>query len=400
MWGVKMTEAKLGDRALFPHLRPHAFLAHAAVSPLSEPVVAAMMQATMDFARDGVAAVRPWVAQRDRLRAKLATFIGASEDEVGLVSTTSHGVLTVAHGVDWEPGDRILLLRGEFPTNITPWQQAAKAYGCEIVWLDVRELMREHDPELLALRDMLAGGVRLLAVSAVQFQTGWRMPLERIGQLCAEHDTLFFVDAIQAVGGVPFDVKALGVDYAACGSHKWLLGPEAAGFVYISQERMERFQPRLSSWLSHEDALSFLFEPDQLRYDRPMRKRADVVEKSASNTIGYAGVEASLDVLMGLGTRAIHEHVTHYLDALEARLDDALGWQSVRSQHAEHRSNILSYVIPGGIEPKALGDLLTQRGLGISTPDGMLRFAPHWPNHTDEHELVVRHVVEAARELS
>lgn len=396
-----MTRPRIGDRSLFPELQGDAFLSHAAVSPLSAPVVEAINDAMRDFARHGVAAVRPWVAQRDRLRGKLATLINASAEEIGFVPSTSQGVIAVARSIDFVEGDRILLFRGEFPTNITPWQQIAEERGCEIVWLDTSDVLLSQDPDLSALRAILEQGIKLVAISAVQFQTGWRMPLEEIGALCREHDARLFVDAIQAVGGVPFDVEACNIDFLASGSHKWLMGPEGAGFVYIRQERFEELTPRHASWLSHEDALLFLFEgPGELRYDRPIRKQANFVEMSAANTLGYAGLEASVDMILELGVEEIFAHVSAYLDVLEDRICEELSLISARSRHEAHRSGILSFEIPPEIANKELGDTLVKRGIVASTPDGLLRFAPHWPNDAErEHDAILSTLKEVLAEL-
>lgn len=396
-----MTRPRIGDRSLFPELQGDAFLSHAAVSPLSAPVVEAINDAMRDFARHGVAAVRPWVAQRDRLRGKLATLINASAEEIGFVPSTSQGVIAVARSIDFVEGDRILLFRGEFPTNITPWQQIAEERGCEIVWLDTSDVLLSQDPDLSALRAILEQGIKLVAISAVQFQTGWRMPLEEIGALCREHDARLFVDAIQAVGGVPFDVEACNIDFLASGSHKWLMGPEGAGFVYIRQERFEELTPRHASWLSHEDALLFLFEgPGELRYDRPIRKQASFVEMSAANTLGYAGLEASVDMILELGVEEIFAHVSAYLDVLEDRICEELSLISARSRHEVHRSGILSFEIPPEIANKELGDTLVKRGIVASTPDGLLRFAPHWPNDAErEHDAILSTLKEVLAEL-
>ena len=257
---------------------------------------------------------------------------------------------------------------------------------------------REEDQ---ALRAILEQGIKLVAISAVQFQTGWRMPLEEIGALCREHDARLFVDAIQAVGGVPFDVEACNIDFLASGSHKWLMGPEGAGFVYIRQERFEELTPRHASWLSHEDALLFLFEgPGELRYDRPIRKQANFVEMSAANTLGYAGLEASVDMILELGVEEIFAHVSAYLDVLEDRICEELSLISARSRHEAHRSGILSFEIPPEIANKELGDTLVKRGIVASTPDGLLRFAPHWPNDAErEHDAILSTLKEVLAEL-
>src|SRR5699024_5338312 len=153
------------------------------------------------------------------------------------VANTSAGVLAIAQGLDWHRGDRIVLFDGEFPTNVTPWQQAARRHDLELVWLRAEDFRADRAAALERFERELERGVRLVALSAVQFTTGQRMPLEAMGALCRAHGTEFFVDAIQAVGIVPLDVEAMHVDYLASGSHKWLMAPEGIGFLYVAPER-------------------------------------------------------------------------------------------------------------------------------------------------------------------
>lgn len=390
----------IGSRALFQGLEPWAFLNHAAVSPPSVPVQRAVKHALSDYAARGVGAVVPWIAQREELRADLARLINAHPDEIGLVPNTTAGVITVAQCLRWEPGDRVVVFGGEFPTNVTPWQRAAERFELELVWIDAAAMFDPGGEGFERLDRALHEGVRLVAVSAVQFQTGWRMPLEAIGALCVAHGTELFVDAIQACGVVPLDVEALQIDYLACGGHKWLMGLEGAGFVFIHRDRVgTSLDPWLAGWLSHEEPLAFLFEPDQLRYDRGIRQRASFVEGGAANALGYAGLGASVELLLELGVEAIFDHVTAYLDRLEARLTGELGVTSRRRPERSARSGILSVLPPEDIELAAWSAALAARGVACSTPDGHLRFAPHWPNALDEVDLVADAAAEALESL-
>ena len=370
----------LGDRSLFPHLQPSVFLNHAAISPPSTHVERAVTEAMRDFARHGVGAVGRWVAQRERLRGKLARLVGREAQEIGLVKTTSDGVVAVAQAIDWQRGDKIVLCQGEFPTNVTPWLMAAKQYGLEVRWVPADSLVTPAGLE--ALGRVLAQGVRLMALSAVQFQTGLRMPFEAIGKMCHDQGAQLFLDAIQAVGVVPLDFTH--VDYAAAGSHKWLMGVEGAGFVYMRRDHHDALIPRLASWLSHEDALSFLFEgPGQLRYDRQVRRGADRVEKGALNVLGYAALEASLDLLMHFGTQALFDHAWGYVLRLEEALWAAFGWQSVRQRMGAAPTAIYAVPKPQGLALAAFAEAMSARGVSLSTPDGHIRMAPHWPNDAD-----------------
>src|SRR5262249_35889129 len=156
------------------------------------------------------------------------------------------------------------------------------------------------------LRAELDRGARLVAVSAVEFQTGLRMPLAEMSALAHARGAELFVDAVQACGIVPIDVQAEGIDYLSCGSHKWLMGVEGCGFLYARADRAAALRPNVAGWLSHEDAAGFLLRGEGLlRYDRPIKKSIDLIEGGNVNTAGFAGLEASLDLIQQIGVPAI-----------------------------------------------------------------------------------------------
>jgi selenocysteine lyase/cysteine desulfurase len=198
--------------------------------------------------------------------------------------------------------------------------------------------------------------------------------------LCHAAGAEIFVDAVQCCGAVPLDAGAAGIDYLAAGSHKWLMGPEGAGFLYVSPDRVEALRPNVAGWLSHEDALGFLLRgPGLLRYDRPIKKRADRFEGGNQSTASMAGLEAALDLLLDLGIGEIFAHVQKILDPLEAGLQER-GFRSLRAADPRQRSCTLSVVPPEGASAVDLQRRLGARGVSCSVPDGVLRFTPHWPN--------------------
>ena len=383
-------EARLGDRELFPELEPLVYLNHAAISPPSLAVRWAMKRVVADYERRGVGAFTAWHEQRGRLRGKIAELIGAAApSDVAFVPSTTRGIVDVALCLPWSRGDRVVLFEGEFPANITPWQRAAALFGLEIAMIPLALFADADAPGLARLDEELARGARLVAVSAVEFQTGLRMPLAAIGERCRAHGAELFVDAVQACGVGPIDVRAAGIDYLACGSHKWLMGLEGAGFLYASPERAAALRPSVAGWLSHDDGLGFLFEgPGLLRYDRPLRRTIDFVECGNYNTAGLAALEASVDLLLGLGVRAIFDHVGAYHDALEPGLRER-GFTSLRAIDPARRSGILGVLPPDGVGVVALQRALGARGISCSIPDGVLRLSPHWPNALDEVEQVL-----------
>jgi selenocysteine lyase/cysteine desulfurase len=385
-----VTAPRLGDRSLFPLLEPVAYLNHAGVSPPSDPVRAAVRAAVDDFARRGSAAAGAALERRRVLRGRIARLLGARPEDVALTQNTSAGIQAVALDFPWRRGDRIVLFEGEFPANVTPWQQAALAFGLEATFLPLDPFRRSSEEGLARLDRELARGVRLVAVSAVQFRSGLAMPVAEMARRCAAAGAEILVDAVQAAGAVPLDVA--GVDYLVAGAHKWLMGLLGAGFLYVRPGRAEALVPRTAGWLSHEEATRFLTDgPGHLRRDRPIRRRADLVEIGGASEASLAALEASLGILESIGVPAIRAHVGAYLDRIEPELV-ARGFASLRAPEPERRSGILSLEPPPGIGVVALARELQGRGVACAIPDGALRLSPHWPNDVAEVPHVLRAV--------
>lgn len=387
----RVTHARiaLGDRSLFPDLTAKAYLAFAAAAPLSSLVKAAVNRVLDSYAERGNIAFLDWVEQRERLRQKLATLIGAQAQDIALVSGTTRGLSDLALCMPWQRGDRVVLFDGEFPANVNPWQRAGELFGLELEFVSLEGAATDAGSFLEPLERLLQRGARLVAVSAVQFQTGLRMPLRELGRLCSRYGAELCVDAIQACGIVPIDVEAEGIDYLVTGAHKWLLGPEGAGFVYARPARAKRLVPRSAGWLSHEDATRFLFDgKGQLRYDRPLKQTIQVLEGGSTNSLGFAALEAGIEPLLKLTPTTIFAHVSSYLDTLEAGLVER-GFQSLRSADPAGRSGILAVEPVAGRSAPELVQKLRECGVSASMPDGLLRFAPHFPNPLSEIETVL-----------
>lgn len=386
----------LGDRSLFSTLTAKAYLAHAAISPLSQPVVEAMREVQDDYAAHGVGAFARAQVRLKHLRQGLAQLIDARAEDIGLVPNTTAGVVDIAFGLPWKRGDKVVLFRGEFPANVLPWQQAAREFGLEVSWVPLSPFLRSHEEGLEALRGVLKEGARLVAVSAVQFKTGCRMPVGAMAEIAHAHGAELFVDAIQAVGETPINVNA-GIDYLSSGSHKGLMGPEGGGFLYVSPSCAKTLEPRLAGWTSVDHPEDFLVgDAACMRYDKPFCEGARAFEIGTQNMIGFAGLGRSVALLNQLPTDAVHAHVNRYLDSLEAGLVER-GFVSHRAREIAGRSTLLSVEAPGGEGVSAIATQLRGAGVICNTPDGFLRFSPHWPNHQDEVPVVLKAIDDALR---
>jgi selenocysteine lyase/cysteine desulfurase len=393
-------EPRLGDRAAFPRLRARAYWAHCAVSPPSQFVEAAATRALIDVARRGVTSFPTWLARREELRSQLAALVGAPDEAIALLANTSAGVTAVALGHPWRAGQAVVVLRGEFPTNVTPWLQAARAHDLAVRWLDVADFADPGGAGLERLEAALrAGDVGVVAVSAVQFQTGLRMPIEAMAALCHRHGAALFVDGIQGVGAVPLALGADGapdaIDYLASGGHKWLMGLEGTGFIAIQPSRARALRPVTASWLSHTDGIGFLWSAAPIDYQRPLRPRADVLEGGVPNVAGFAALHAATALLQRLGVATIHAHIQALLDPLVEGLR-ARGFTTARSPDPARRSAIAAVRPPVG-ELGAWVAGLGERGVVVTAPDGWLRLAPHWPNAQAEVPELLHAVDELLR---
>lgn len=385
----------LGDRSLYPDLQAKAYLAHAAVAPVSTLVKEAVSRLLASYAAQGNGAFFEWMEQREKLREKLGRLIGAKGEDIALSSGTSRGLTDIALSLPWRTGDKVVLFDREFPANVCPWQRAAELFGLELAFVDTSRAIADTEGVLEQVETVLRGGARLVAVSAVQFQTGLRMPLAGLGRLCARYGAELCVDAIQACGVIPLNVEQLGIDYLVTGGHKWLLGPEGVGFVYARAERARALVPRTSGWLSHEDGTSFLFAgKGHLRYDRPIKQSIQMLEGGSCSALGFAALEAGIEPLLALTPAAILAHVGAYLDPLERGLV-ARGFRSLRAVDPASRSAILTLDPPDGVGATELSNALKARGVYASMPDGLLRLAPHFSNAPSEIETVLAAVDES-----
>ena len=390
-----MTGPRLGDRSLWSTLSATAYLNHAGIAPLSDPARRAMEHAIADSARRGSLAFGDRVAEREVLRSRLARLLGERESEIALMPNTTYGLGNLALALHWRAGDRILVWDGEYPTNVTVFQRAAELFGLSLTFLPTRDLSLLGGADLGALeRELEKGRVRLCAISAVQFQTGVRVPIAEIAALCHAHGAQLIVDAVQAAGVVPLDVRALGIDYLAAGGHKWLLGADGAGVLYVAAEHLPTLRPPITGAMSYVGAMDMLVAgPGHLSYQRPLRDDAQVFEGGMFSSASYAALSASLELILALGVPEIHHHVNRYLDVLEPAFV-ARGFVSMRLPDAARRSCTLSLRPPAPHSAPALASALAERGITSACPDGLLRVSPHWPNHVAE----ISHVLAALDE--
>lgn len=322
-----------------------------------------------------------------RCRRALASLLGVGEDEIALVPNTTYGVgLAAALVAAGEPG-AVVTTAGEFPANVLPWKALeGRGFSVRLVPTDAKGLPVED-----ALVEALdAPDVRALSLSAVQYATGYRADLERLGGECRARGILFCVDAIQALGAVPLHPREAGIDVLASGGQKWLLGAWGSGFAWIARELHDRFPPPLPSWLGVEGGARLggeaAYELDWV----PGARRFEVA------TLGYQDFLAlgrSVEVLLEIGVDAIERYLHSLHEPLLDWTDRSADVEPVTPRDTRRRAGILTFRHPR-LEAARRG--LDAAGVVYAVRDGALRLAPHIYNTAGQMEEVVR-VLERAR---
>jgi selenocysteine lyase/cysteine desulfurase len=227
----------------------------------------------------------------------------------------------------------------------------------------------------------------LIAVSAVQFQTGLRMPIAELAGLARRYGAELAVDGIQAAGVLDLDLGAAGAHYFVAGSHKWWTGLDGLAVLYVDPDA--RWRPRAAGWLGREDPIDFLLEGEGLlRYDKPARATPDALEAGVQSHAAVAALDAATELLEALGLARVEAHALAWQRAFAGGLA-AEGIPTSRGEDPATFSSIVSVRPPAGLTVREVAARLAEAGIAVATPDGWLRVAPHWPNALAEVPAVV-----------
>ena len=285
----------------FPVREKLLYLNHAAVAPLSRRAATAMQSLAQDALDFGSLHYGDWMATYQAVRVSTARILNAKPAEIAIVKNTSEGIAIVATGIRWKSGDVIVAFKEEFAANYFPWKRL-ESRGVEVRWLSIFDDLDKIDKA--------AEGARMLAISHVQYLSGYRVDLVKIGEICSRRKCLFFVDAIQGMGAFPIDVEAAKIDALAADGHKWMLGPEGCGILYVRAERQDEIEPVQIGWTN------FAHYADYASRDMTLRSDAGRYESGTLNTIGCYGLRAALDLLLEVGI----EHIAPDVRALGDRI--------------------------------------------------------------------------------
>ncbi len=358
----------------FPLQPDIIYLNHAAVAPWPRRSAEAVKRFAEENSVMGARYYPQWLRIEQELREQLRTLLNAPRcEDIALLKNTSECLSVVAHGLEWQASDNIVISNEEFPSN-------------RIVWESLRDrgvMVREADlhagdtPEESLLAQIDAR-TRLLAISSVQYASGIRLDLQRLGDVCHERGILFCIDAIQSLGALPMNVQTLHADFVAADGHKWLLGPEGVAVFYCRADVREQLQLHQFGWHMIECAGDF----DQREW-RPASS-ARRFECGSPNMLGIHALHASLSLLLELGMEAVSRLVLENAAYLLERLGSLVAIELITPVAPDRHAGIVTFRHRDA-DPRLLGQYLTKHGVICAQRGGGIRLSPHF--YTEKNKL-------------
>ncbi len=375
------------DRGAFALSDGLTYLNHAAAGVLPVRTRDALRALIDGQAERGVLGFLSAESALPEIRKRIRRFVGGNDaGGVALLRNTGDGANVVARGLDWQPGDEIVISDNEFGANAMPWL-ALRELG--VVVRFVRTPRERMTPDVL--RREMTSRTRLVAVSWVGFLDGYRHDLAALAEVAHAGDAWFCVDGIQALGAFPLDADGLGIDAFYAGGAKWLLAIPGVSFLYVAPRLFERLAVRWRGWRDVADIWNFL------DYDQPLAPDGSRFEGGTPNFIGAVAMKNSMDVIDEAGVPRIAEHVLGLTDALVDGLQ-TLGAQIASERGPGVSSGIVTFALPG-VDPVELGRRLGQAGVVTTFRATGIRVSPHGYNTRGDIDAILAEIGSAVPAL-
>jgi cysteine desulfurase/selenocysteine lyase len=366
----------------FPITRNCVYLNHAANGPLPRPVARTLYTYIDDSSNFGNIHYERWVEYERGAHRRLASLIHVRPDQVAMTASTGDGLMMIASGLRWQPGDTIISAECEFPSNIYPWLNLQEQ-GMQVHLVKMRE-------NRIAVEDVLSSiteRTRLVSLSLVEFSTGFRNDIATIVRYCHERGIICGIDAAQALGALDIDIQVLGVDYLAAAAHKWLLSPQTTGILYIADDLLAQLHTARRGWFSVESPFDFF------NYEQPLKAGVARFEHSTSNRLPIIGLDAALGMFECIdgGMVAVEERILGLTSYAIAELE-RLGYPVVSPQGDGERSGIVCFKLHPerqDISPQQLVDELASRNVHVAARSDVVRISPHFYNTLEEIDMLL-----------
>jgi len=352
----------------FPVAERWAYFDHAGVSPLPRRAGDMMRAWTDEQERNGVVNWSSWEKRLEVIRARIARLLNADCDEIAFVNSTTHGIGLVAEGFPWREGDNVVTAAEEYPSNIYPWMNlASRGVALRMVPSRGGRICVED------LAEAMSDRTQVLTISHVEFSSGFRNDLDALAELCHGRGVALCVDAIQGLGPHTIDVKRTPIDFLAADGHKWLLGPEGAGLLYVRRDWIERLRPIGVGWHSvvtpyNAPKIDFTLKPSAARW-----------EGGSFNMPGLLALGESLELLLEIGLEVVSTRILERAQAVRD-LARSAGWTIYGSDRPDDLSAIVSLEHPTA-KPDQFARLARASGVAVASRRGRVRISPHIYNN-------------------
>ena len=313
----------------------------------------------------------------DRIREKVSRLIGARADEIAVTTGASAGLASVAAGIDWKPGDEVLVGKGEFPAHFSTWLRYEKAGKLRMRIITPKGHFITADDYI----EHIGPRTRVISASLVRFDNGARLDAARVARACEKYGSALLLDVTQAAGAMKLDIRELGAAMAVCSGYKWLFGPYGSGFFWVANEWVERLTLGSVYFMALEGARNLHAMPVENQQPVPGARRWDSAE--TANFINLAALDSSLDLVLGIGTDAIAAHIHSLVGEIVERLPST-GCRLASPEQCDRRG---PYVCVSARYPEgtaALYEKLRNARVFVSLRENALRIAPHIYNTRDD----------------
>ncbi len=363
-------------REEFAITRNYNFQNHAAVAPISRPAAEAARR-YLRHAEENAYLDGEFYRHADHVRQLAAELINAKPDEVTFIKNTTEGINFVANGLTWKSDDNVVVTNVEFPSNLYPWMNL-KSRGVK-----VRMAMEDGGRiPLERIIEAIDSRTRVVAISSVQFASGFRTDLATLGDYCQRKGVFLCVDAIQSLGAMPIDVKAMHIDFLSADAHKWLCGPEGIGVFYVSREIQGYLRPSCVGWMSVKKPFDF----DHVAFDLSDAIRR--FDSGAYNLVGIYALGGSLEIILKIGVDHICRRLMFLTDRLVSGIRDK-GYRVVSSRNRAEASGIVAFCSDVHDHEEIQRHLQAEHRLVIAVRRGRLRSSPHFYNTEQEIDQLI-----------
>ncbi len=364
-------------REQFPITKNKVFLNHAAQSPLPKLVADAVRKCAEEFSNFGTTSIK-WNGGGKPFFAKL---IGAKPEEIALVENTSTGLNIAANVLRYPPGSKIVTTDLEYPSVVYPWLR--KSLGVKVHYVknvDGKILLEDVEK---AVDDKTVA----VAVSHVEYVNGFHHDLRALSEIAHKHGAYLIVDAIQSAGAMQIDVKRDNVDFLTTACYKWLLSPPGAGYLYVKEELIEKFEPPFVGWASVKQEVFETIDFWDI-WNLKLSETASRFEVGSPSFISLAGAVEALKMLLNIGIENVERRILKLTDHLIEAVKN-LGLKLQTPEEMPYRSGIVNFKID---KPQEVAEKLSHKGIIISARAHGLRVSPHFYNTETEIDKLIEEI--------